>query len=169
MRTFCVRLLELLLCTDLKIVTLSETLTSSLHPHALTILDLLGLRSCDTYRDIKGDVYYNSLTPREITAHSRGDVQDSPEDEIHFPTRKQSGLPLRLVHHTSEWMAKQGSRRTRGQPDLRLWSLSRARDPRWRRSHSWCLWRREEASVDCEALACRGIVNCWDKYVPLPV
>ena len=41
---------------------------------------------CDTYHDIKGDVHYDSLTPEDIATHYRGDVQYSPEDDVHFPT-----------------------------------------------------------------------------------
>ena len=35
---------------------------------------------------VDGDVYYDSLTPRQVSQHYRGDVQYCPEDDIHFPT-----------------------------------------------------------------------------------
>ncbi|KAH9945220.1 pleiotropic drug resistance ABC transporter [Epithele typhae] len=38
------------------------------------------------YHKVEGEVLYDSLTPREIEAHYRGDVQYCPEDDIHFPT-----------------------------------------------------------------------------------
>ena len=40
----------------------------------------------DTYHDVKGDVHYDSLTPEDIAAHYHGDIQYSPEDDVHFPT-----------------------------------------------------------------------------------
>lgn len=38
------------------------------------------------YYSVEGDVYYDSLTPREVAKHYRGDVQYCPEDDVHFPT-----------------------------------------------------------------------------------
>lgn len=35
---------------------------------------------------MEGDVYYDSLTPKEIAKYYRGDVQYCPEDDVHFPT-----------------------------------------------------------------------------------
>jgi len=40
----------------------------------------------DTYYDVKDDAHYDSLTPEDIAAHYRGDVQYSREDDIHSPT-----------------------------------------------------------------------------------
>jgi ATP-binding cassette subfamily G (WHITE) protein 2 (SNQ2) len=40
----------------------------------------------EEYHSIEGDVFYDALTPQQILKHYRGDVQYSPEDDIHFPT-----------------------------------------------------------------------------------
>jgi ATP-binding cassette subfamily G (WHITE) protein 2 (SNQ2) len=40
----------------------------------------------DEYKSVSGAVHYDSLTPDEIRAHYRGDVQYCPEDDVHFPT-----------------------------------------------------------------------------------
>ncbi|KAH9927376.1 pleiotropic drug resistance ABC transporter [Amylocystis lapponica] len=38
------------------------------------------------FHAVEGDVHYDSFTPEEIFSHYRGDVQYSPEDDVHFPT-----------------------------------------------------------------------------------
>ncbi|KAJ7113209.1 ABC-2 type transporter-domain-containing protein [Mycena epipterygia] len=40
----------------------------------------------EEYHAVSGSVHYDSLTPEEIRAHYRGDVQYCPEDDVHFPT-----------------------------------------------------------------------------------
>ncbi|KAF5350668.1 hypothetical protein D9756_008520 [Leucocoprinus leucothites] len=50
-----------------------------------TLLKTLANRRSE-YHAIKGDVYYDSLTPSQITQRYRGDVQYCPEDDILFPT-----------------------------------------------------------------------------------
>jgi ATP-binding cassette subfamily G (WHITE) protein 2 (SNQ2) len=39
----------------------------------------------EEYHSVEGEVYYDSLTPKEISKHYRGDVQYCPEDDVHFP------------------------------------------------------------------------------------
>ena len=38
----------------------------------------------NTYHCVECDAHYDSLTLKEIAAHYRGDVQYSPEDDVHF-------------------------------------------------------------------------------------
>ncbi|KDR66421.1 hypothetical protein GALMADRAFT_80772 [Galerina marginata CBS 339.88] len=40
----------------------------------------------EEFHSIKGQVYYDSLTPQQVSKHYRGDVQYCPEDDVHFPT-----------------------------------------------------------------------------------
>ncbi|KAJ7649975.1 ABC-2 type transporter-domain-containing protein [Roridomyces roridus] len=40
----------------------------------------------DEYKSVSGTRSYDSLTPRQIHDHYRGDVQYCPEDDVHFPT-----------------------------------------------------------------------------------
>jgi ATP-binding cassette, subfamily G (WHITE), member 2, SNQ2 len=72
-----------------------------LYSHALTELRVVVLGSpgsgCSTllktltnqrseYHSVEGNVYYDSLSPDDVRRHYRGDIQYSPEDDIHFPT-----------------------------------------------------------------------------------
>ena len=128
----------------------------------------------DTYRDVKGDTYYNSLTPREIAAHFRGDVQYSPEDDIHFPTL--------TTEETIGFAAKTRTPHTRVDDKARVerieettdslisaFGLCHARETLVGDTRIRGVSGGEKKRVSiCEALACRGIVNCWDKYVTLP-
>ncbi|KAF9531189.1 ABC-2 type transporter-domain-containing protein [Crepidotus variabilis] len=38
------------------------------------------------FHAVEGTVHYDSLTPAQLEKHYRGDVQYSPEDDVHFPT-----------------------------------------------------------------------------------
>jgi len=40
----------------------------------------------EEFHSVKGDVYYDSLTPSQVAKYYRGDVQYCPEDDVHFPT-----------------------------------------------------------------------------------
>ncbi|KAJ6512945.1 pleiotropic drug resistance ABC transporter [Mycena sanguinolenta] len=40
----------------------------------------------DEYHSVTGNVRYDALSPLDIRAHYRGDVQYCPEDDLHFPT-----------------------------------------------------------------------------------
>ncbi|KZT26095.1 pleiotropic drug resistance ABC transporter [Neolentinus lepideus HHB14362 ss-1] len=40
----------------------------------------------DEYYSVQGDVMYDTFTPSEVAKYYRGDVQYSPEDDVHFPT-----------------------------------------------------------------------------------
>lgn len=38
------------------------------------------------YHTVSGEVHYDAFSPEELAKHFRGDVQYSPEDDVHFPT-----------------------------------------------------------------------------------
>ncbi|KAF8638204.1 hypothetical protein AX16_010550 [Volvariella volvacea WC 439] len=40
----------------------------------------------DEYHAVDGQVMYDSITPKDMKDHFRGDVQYCPEDDVHFPT-----------------------------------------------------------------------------------
>ncbi|KAJ7852054.1 pleiotropic drug resistance ABC transporter [Mycena olivaceomarginata] len=40
----------------------------------------------DEYHSVTGNVRYDAISPVDIRAHYRGDVQYCPEDDLHFPT-----------------------------------------------------------------------------------
>ena len=124
----------------------------------------------DTYHNVEGDVHYDSLTPREVAAHYRGDVQYSPEDDIHFPTL--------TVEETIRFAAKTRTPHTRAGGRTRdelineitdalitVFGLRHARktlvgDARIRGVSGG---EKKRVSI-AEALACRSLINCWDKY-----
>ena len=76
-----------------------------------TFLKVLASQREEFYA-VEGDVHYDSLTPRQVSKHFRGDVQYCPEDDIHFPTL--------TVKQTLEFAAK-----TRA-PHSRIENVSRS-------------------------------------------
>ena len=124
----------------------------------------------DTYHDVQGVVHYDSLTPKDIAAHHRGDVQYSPEDDVHFPTL--------TVEETIRFAAKTRTPHARADGQSRdelieeitdvlttVFGLRHARktlvgDARIRGISGG---EKKRGSIS-EALACRSRVNCWDKY-----
>jgi len=38
------------------------------------------------YHSVSGEIHYDAFSPEELANHFRGDVQYSPEDDVHFPT-----------------------------------------------------------------------------------
>ena len=128
----------------------------------------------DTYHDVQGDVHYDSLTPNEIAAHYRGDVQYSPEDDVHFPTL--------TVEETIRFAAKTRTPHTRADGQTRdehigetvdilttVFGLGHVRktlvgDARIRGISGG---EKKRVSIS-EALACRSLINCWDKSATSP-
>ena len=50
-----------------------------------TLLKALANQRQD-YHKVLGDVWYDDFTPEEMHKHYRGDIQYSPEDDVHFAT-----------------------------------------------------------------------------------
>ena len=50
-----------------------------------TLLKALANQRQD-YHKVLGDVWYDDFTPEEMYKHYRGDIQYSPEDDVHFAT-----------------------------------------------------------------------------------
>ena len=127
----------------------------------------------DTYHNVQGQVHYNSLSSNQIAAHYRGDVQYSPEDDVHFPTL--------TVEETIRFAAKTRTPHTRADGQSRdelieeitdvlitTFGLRHARktlvgDARVRGVSGG---EKKRVSI-AEALACRSLINCWDKCVTL--
>ena len=123
----------------------------------------------DTYHDVQGDVHYDSLSPKEIAAHYRGDIQYSPEDDVHFPTLTveetiRFAVKTRTPHTRADGQTREeliekttdvlttvfGLRHVRKTPvgDARIRGISGG--------------EKKRVSIS-EALACKSLVNCWDK------
>lgn len=123
----------------------------------------------DTYHNVEGEVHYDSLTPKEIAAHYRGDVQYSPEDDIHFPTL--------TVEETIQFAAKTRTPHTRVEGRTRddvideitevlltVFGLRHARNTLVGDARIRGISGGEKKRVSIsEALACRSLINCWDK------
>ena len=127
----------------------------------------------DTYHEVQGDVHYDSLTPKEIASHYRGDVQYIPEDDVHFPTL--------TVEETIRFAAKTRTPHARADGQTReefveeitevlttVFGLRHVRRTLVGDAGIRGVSGGEKKRVSiCEALACRSLVNCWDKYATL--
>jgi ATP-binding cassette subfamily G (WHITE) protein 2 (SNQ2) len=128
----------------------------------------------DTYHEVQGDINYDSVTPKEIAAHYRGDVQYSPEDDVHFPTL--------TVEETIRFAAKTRTPHTRADGQTRdelieeitdilttVFGLRHVRKTLVGDAGIRGISGGEKKRVSIsEALACRSLINCWDKYVTSP-
>jgi len=127
----------------------------------------------DTYHDVRGDVHYDSLTPNEVATHYRGDVQYSPEDDVHFPTL--------TVEETIRFAAKTRTPHARADGQSRddhieeitdvlttVFGLRHVRKTLVGDAGIRGISGGEKKRVSIsEALACRSLINCWDKYASL--
>ena len=124
----------------------------------------------DTYHDVQGAVHYDSLSPKQVAAHYRGDVQYSPEDDVHFPTL--------TVEETIRFAAKTRTSHTRADGQTRdevieevtdvlttVFGLRHVRKTLVGDAGIRGISGGEKKRVSIsEALACRSLINCWDKY-----
>jgi ATP-binding cassette subfamily G (WHITE) protein 2 (SNQ2) len=127
----------------------------------------------DTYHNVEGEVHYDSLTPQEIATQYRGDVQYSPEDDVHFPTL--------TVEETIRFAAKTRTPHTRVEGQTRddlveeitdvlitVFGLRHARKTLVGDASIRGISGGEKKRVSIsEALACRSLINCWDKYATI--
>jgi ATP-binding cassette, subfamily G (WHITE), member 2, SNQ2 len=127
------------------------------------------------YYAVEGNVYYDSLTPEDITRHYRGDVQYCPEDDIHFPTLS--------VDQTIRFAANTRTPRTRVDGQKRVdftkliadayisvFGLDHVKDTPVGNSliRGVSGGERKRVSIS-EVLATRSVVSSWDKCVLLPI
>lgn len=133
-----------------------------------TLLKILANQR-DTYHGIQGDVHYDSLTSKEIADHYRGDIQYSPEDDVHFPTL--------TVEETIRFAAKTRIPHTRADGQKRgelvdeitdilmtAFGLHRVQKTLVGDASIRGVSGGEKKRVSIsETLACRSVVNCWDK------
>ena len=128
----------------------------------------------DTYHDVQGEVHYDSLTPEDVAAHYRGDIQYSPEDDIHFPTL--------TVEETIRFAAKTRTPHARAGGESRddyieaitdalttVFGLHDVRKTLVGDAGIRGISGGEKKRVSIsEALACRSLINCWDGYAAPP-
>lgn len=123
------------------------------------------------YHAVEGDVFYDSFTPAQIKKHYKGDVQYSPEDDIHFATM--------TVEQTLRFAAKTRtpanridglSRRDAGsiitEVVLTVLGLRKARNTLIGSASIQGISGGEKKRVSIgEALVSRSLITSWDKCV----
>jgi ABC-type multidrug transport system ATPase subunit len=75
----------------------------------------------NTYHGVQGNVHYDSLTSKDIAAHYRGNVQYSPEGDVHFPTltvEETIRFAAKTHTHTHERTVKPGTSLSKKSPTL---------------------------------------------------
>jgi ATP-binding cassette subfamily G (WHITE) protein 2 (SNQ2) len=124
----------------------------------------------EEYHSITGDVHYDSISPSELKKYFRGDVQYSPEDDVHFPTL--------TVEQTIEFAARTRTPRARLDQSrevfrktmtdilITVFGLRHVRntfvgDAQIRGISGG---QRKRVSI-AEMLATRACIGCWDKCV----
>ena len=120
------------------------------------------------FHAVKGDVYYDSISPEDLKHHFRGDVQYCPEEDIHFPTL--------TVDQTLSFAAKtraphghidhNGKEYTKFLTDIlvRTFGLNHARKTLVGDAfiHGASGGEKKRVSI-AETLAARSCITAWDK------
>ncbi|KAF9650879.1 pleiotropic drug resistance ABC transporter [Thelephora ganbajun] len=122
----------------------------------------------ETYHDVQGEVYYDSLTPEEMKAHYRGDLQFIPEDDIHFATLTVEET-LRFAAKTRTPQVRIAGTSRENHVDyitntlMTVLGLDHCRKTRIGNAAIRGLSGGEKKRVSiAEALACRSLIDCWD-------
>ncbi|KAF8638207.1 hypothetical protein AX16_010553 [Volvariella volvacea WC 439] len=121
----------------------------------------------DEYYSVEGQVMYDSITPKDMQNHFRGDIQYCPEDDVHFPTL--------TVEQTIKFAAKTRAPRTRivesrdehiqTETDIltTIFGLRHARNTMVGDAAIRGVSGGEKKRVSiAEALAARSCINAWD-------
>ena len=122
------------------------------------------------YHAVKGDVFYDSISPEDVRNHVRGDVQYCPEDDIHFPTltvdqtlafaAKTRAPRVRISNSTEEY--------TKLVTDMltTTFGLNHAKNTLIGSAaiHGISGGEKKRVSI-AEVLATRSCITAWDKFV----
>ncbi len=122
------------------------------------------------YHAVNGTVQYDSLSPRDINRHYRGDVQYCPEDDVHFPTLTVEQT-IRFAAKTRAPRGRLGIAPTRSEyldiiTDILItvFGLEHARHTPIGNAAIRGVSGGEKKRVSiCEALATRSRITAWDK------
>jgi ATP-binding cassette, subfamily G (WHITE), member 2, SNQ2 len=121
------------------------------------------------YYAVEGEVHYDSFTSEEMQEYYRGDIQYSPEDDVHFPTltvgetlefaAKTRTPHARLPEHSREEFSKQVT-----EIIMTVFGLRHVRDTLVGDAAIRGVSGGEKKRVSIgEAMATRSIINSWDK------
>ena len=123
----------------------------------------------DEYYAVEGEVHYDALDPGAVKKYYRGDVQYSPEDDVHFPTLT-VGQTLDFAAATRAPHTRlPGASRadyTRQLTDIltTVFGLRHVRDTLVGDAAVRGVSGGEKKRVSIsEALATRSVINSWDK------
>ena len=122
------------------------------------------------YHAVKGDVFYDSISPEDVRNHVRGDVQYCPEVDIHFPTltvdqtlafaAKTRAPRVRISNSTEEY--------TKLVTDMltTTFGLNHAKNTLIGSAaiHGISGGEKKRVSI-AEVLATRSCITAWDKFV----
>lgn len=124
----------------------------------------------DEFYKVEGDRHYDSITPQDLARYFRGDVQYSPEDDIHFPTLSvQQTLDFAAASRTPR--DRMGNSRKDFQKNATtmlstIFGLRHALNTPVGDNAIRGVSGGEKKRVSiAEALASRSCINAWDKYV----
>ncbi|KAF8994409.1 ABC-2 type transporter-domain-containing protein [Cyathus striatus] len=120
------------------------------------------------FHAIHGNVYYDSLTPRQVSRQFRGDVQYCPEDDIHFPTLTveqtiRFAVQTRAPQARIEGQSRKEYVRIVTDAYLTIFGLKHARNTPVGDATIRGVSGGEKKRVSiCETLATRSLITCWD-------
>ena len=125
------------------------------------------------YHGIEGDVFYDSFTPAQIKKHYKGDVQYSPEDDVHFPTMTveqtlRFAAKTRTPANRIEGLSRADASSIVTEIVLTVLGLRKARSTLIGSASIQGISGGEKKRVSIgEALVSRSLITSWDKCVPL--
>ena len=124
----------------------------------------------DTYHDVQGLIHYGPLTPQEVAAHYLGDLQYSPEDDVHFPTLTveetiRFAAKTRTPHARTNGVSREDHVEAITDVLTTVLGLRHVRKTLVGDAGIRGVSGGEKKRVSIsEAMACRSLINCWDKY-----
>ncbi|KAI6145202.1 ABC-2 type transporter-domain-containing protein [Pisolithus tinctorius] len=120
------------------------------------------------YHSIYGDVFYDSLTSKDIETRYRGDVIYCPEDDIHFPTLTVEetlsfAATMRAPHNRLEGQSRKEYVNMVTEVVMRVFGLGHARNTMIGNAAIRGISGGEKKRVSlAEALCCRSRISAWD-------
>lgn len=122
------------------------------------------------FHGVGGDLHYDSLTPKEIGKHYRGDVIFCAEDDVHFPSltvEQTISFAARCrAPHLRAGLSKDAYVKTLTEGLMKVFGLTHARNTKVGDAKIRGVSGGEKKRVSiCEVLATRAGLVAWDKYV----
>ena len=124
----------------------------------------------EEYHSVEGGVYYDSISPKDLKKHFRGDVQYCPEDDVHFPTltvdQTLAFAAKTRTPHVRAHVTREGYMKLITDIVTTVFGLNHARNTPVGDAVIRGVSGGEKKRVSiAEALATRSCVTSWDKSV----